>query len=89
MKDNLNSFIHRSGENKDDFTRSGRFFHQKGRWFFKTREGCDYGPYSSRTECKYAYSDFIDLVSNNNKLGSIPVEFNDDVSWKVPKIELL
>lgn len=88
MTDNLNSFIHRNGENKKQFSRSGRFFHQKGQWFFKTREGCHYGPYTNRTECKYAYSDFISMVSSNSQLGAISVGFDDEKSqWKIPNID--
>lgn len=57
--------------------RSGRFVVTNGNWFFKTREGIDYGPYASRIECKYAYSDFIDIVSAKNSLGAIPIGFGD------------
>lgn len=78
----------RTGEAvSDEFDRSGRFFRLKGQWFFKTREGLDYGPYLSRTECKYAYDEFIDVVSNRNDLGGIPVDFQDSsTEWKMPKI---
>ena len=78
----------RTGETTTrEFTRSGRFFSQKGNWFFKTREGLDYGPFSSRTECKYAYDEFIDVVSSSNELGGMPVDFEDTSSdWKVPNI---
>jgi len=69
------------------FVRTGRFFLQEGNWFFKTREGLDYGPYESKTECRYAYEEFIDVVSTSNDLGGIPVDFEDSAGdWKVPKI---
>ena len=79
----------RSGETTtQQFARSGRFFYQEGCWFFKTREGLDYGPYASKTECRYAYEEFIDVVSTSNDLGGIPVDFEDSTSdWKVPKIK--
>lgn len=78
----------RSGENSTcEFTRSGRFYCQQGNWYFKTREGLNYGPYSSRTECKYAYDEFIDVVSGPNDLGGIPVDFDSGESdFKIPKI---
>lgn len=89
MKETTRNFTCRTGENSQQFVRSGRFYQQNGHWFFKTREGCDYGPYSSRTECKYAYTDFIDMVAGSEQLGAIPIDFNDEkIKWKVPKINL-
>ncbi len=85
----MTNFIHRNGENKKQFLRSGRFYHTDGKWFFKTREGFNYGPYSNRTECKYAYSDFLDLVASSNQLGD-GTNLDSDASsgWKIPKINL-
>ena len=78
----------RSGENTGhEFMRSGRFYRQQGNWYFKTREGLNYGPYSTRTECKYAYDEFIDVVSNPNDLNGIPVDFDSgETEFKIPKI---
>lgn len=78
----------RNGENTvRAFSRTGRFFNQKGSWFFKTREGFDYGPYDSRTECRYAYDEFIDVVSTKSELGGLNVDFEDTCSnWKMPRI---
>ena len=88
MADNLSNYSIRNGETTTrQFVRSGRFFQMKGHWFFKTREGIDYGPYVSRTECRYAYNEFLDLVASQNELGSIPIDFEDSgTQWKVPKI---
>ncbi|TQV86577.1 DUF6316 family protein [Aliikangiella coralliicola] len=88
MADRLTAFTFRNGEKTTrEFARSGRFYHSDGNWFFKTREGINYGPYSSRTECKYAYVEFLEVVSNKNELSSLPVDFGDTGSnWKVPKI---
>ncbi len=61
----------------DQHSRTGRFFVTNGHWFFKTREGIDYGPFDSRTECKYAYSEFIEVVDAHGSLGSISVGFGD------------
>jgi|GEM_PF-2323322 len=68
-------------------TRCGRFYHTNNRWFFKTREGFDYGPYANRTECKYAFEEFIELVSNQISLGDNDIEVKDnDLGWKIPSI---
>lgn len=88
MADNLSNYRSRTGENTSrQFLRSGRFFQTQGNWFFKTREGIDYGPFTSKTECRYAYNEFLDLVSTQNDLGGIPIDFEDTGSqWTVPKI---
>jgi uncharacterized protein YheU (UPF0270 family) len=90
MDDNImNKFISREGENNTQHERSGRFYHTRGNWFFKTREGFDYGPYQSKTECKYAYTDFLDMVSGSNQLGNgKELKSKDDIDWKIPKINL-
>jgi len=88
MADSHTEYSFRSGEQENQvFERSGRFYSIKGNWFFKTREDINYGPYISRTECKYAYQEFLDLVSSQSDLSSMPVDFCDVGSdWKVPKI---
>lgn len=35
---------------KPTFTRSSRIFQRQNRWFFKTREGFDFGPFQSKKE---------------------------------------
>lgn len=88
MANNPQMYKPRNGEaGMPEFTRSGRFYCVNNNWFFKTREGLNYGPYSSKTECRYAYDEFIDVVSASNELGGIPVDFDDtSTSWTVPKI---
>ena len=88
MTNNISSFQYRQNENAIGlFDRSGRFFCRLGSWFFKTREGVDYGPYKTRVECRHAYNDFIDLVSDATKLTSESFDFNDtDSDWQPPKI---
>jgi hypothetical protein len=72
------------------FVRDGRFFHSNEHWYFKTREGVNYGPYESRTECKYAYAEFIEVVSDQNQLCGSSLDFQDvNKEWKMPKIEFL
>ncbi|PHS15636.1 MAG: hypothetical protein COA86_13160 [Kangiella sp.] len=87
---NLAKFSYRKEEQSSGlYDRSGRFFCRKGSWFFKTREGIDYGPYQSRVECRYAYEEFIDVVSgaSNLNFGKQTTEYQDAKSdWNLPKI---
>ncbi|MGB0496427.1 MAG: DUF6316 family protein [Kangiellaceae bacterium] len=85
---NLTKFSYRKEEQAAGlYDRSGRFFCRKGSWFFKTREGIDYGPYQSRVECRYAYDEFIEVVSGSNNLGSDNLDFTKSESdWNLPKI---
>ena len=84
------SYLFRNGEeNVKQFQRSGRFYTRMGHWYFKTREGIDYGPYESRTECRYAYNEFIDVVSNQSDLSAAPLDYQPSANgWKLPKINL-
>lgn len=88
-------YVRRNNETSEtaQFTRSGRFLCLDGRWFFKTREGLDYGPYASRTECKYAYAEFIDVVSNQNDFSNSVQNaqrqndlYDSSSDFKMPKI---
>ena len=81
-------FKNRNNEpSEGSFVRSGRFFCRKGSWFFKTREGVDYGPFESRVECRYAYNEFIDVVSDSNNFPSDAFDYQDTSSnWQPPKI---
>ncbi len=90
MEQSLSGYTSRVGESTSrQFIRSGRFFQTQGNWYFKTREGINYGPYTNKTECRYAYNEFIDVVSATNDLSSMPIDFdppNDNGNWEVPKI---
>ncbi len=88
------TFIHRCNESSNkEFTRTGRFLTLNGCWFFKTREGFNYGPYANKTECRYAYDEFIEVVSNQVEFDKVSLEFETPAptdsrsqGWKVPKI---
>ena len=96
----LTPIIRRSGESSNQsFVRCGRFIHRNSIWYFKTREGIDYGPVQSQTECKYAYEEFLDIVANQTDLHSVPIDFKGeelnfsqdqesplDSDWKIPNI---
>ncbi len=81
-------FIHRNNEkSSSNFERSGRFYSSKGSWFFKTRESVDYGPFQNRTECRYAYNEFIEVVSDTNEMASNSFDYQDiNSDWEPPKI---
>jgi len=87
-KTNLSKFSYRKEEQSSGlYDRSGRFFCRKGSWFFKTREGIDYGPYQSRVECRYAYEEFIDVVSEASHLITHTTEYKGSKSdWELPKV---
>ncbi|MCK5881095.1 MAG: hypothetical protein KAG18_04410 [Sinobacterium sp.] len=38
----------------DADTRSDRLYQEEGRWFFKTREGMDIGPFQNKNDAQYA-----------------------------------
>ena len=82
------AFVYRDGEsNINQFTRTGRFFTRSRHWYFKTREGLDYGPFESRTECRYAFNEFLDVVSNQSALITEPLDYeSSSTEWKMPKI---
>jgi len=88
MTEKITQFKYRCNEKSHTvFERSGRFFCRKGSWFFKTREAIDYGPFESRVECRYAYNEFIEVVSDSSNLPSDTFDYQDtNSSWQPPKI---
>lgn len=78
----------KSEETTGAYDRSGRFYCKKGSWFFKTREEIDYGPYETRVECRYAYNEFIDVVSSAAIMTPNNIDYQDsDSNWQLPKIK--
>lgn len=62
------SFIHpdavipmkaREGESRESWFRCNRFYNLKGKWFFSTREGIDFGPYETQQEARHELENFI------------------------------
>lgn len=49
----------REGENRDSWFRCNRFYNLKGKWFFSTREGVDFGPFETRAEAEKELQSFI------------------------------
>lgn len=90
MSSGISHFKNRNNESPSQFfDRSGRFFCKNGSWFFKTREAIDYGPYKSRVECRYAYNEFIELVSESasTSFSSDTYDYQDlSSNWTAPKI---
>ncbi|CAA0100670.1 Uncharacterised protein [BD1-7 clade bacterium] len=53
----------RSGEQKSSGkkqARTDRFVEIDGRWFFRTREGFDVGPFDARSDAEYALLYFVE-----------------------------
>lgn len=88
MISDTSHFIYRGNEKTQTiFERSERFFCHNGNWFFKTREEIDYGPFQTRIECRYAYNEFIDIVSDSGGFLSDTFDYQDITSnWQPPKI---
>jgi hypothetical protein len=49
----------REGENRESWFRCNRFYNLKGKWFFSTREGVDFGPFESKNEAESELQLFI------------------------------
>jgi hypothetical protein len=65
----------RAGESSEaSFFRSDRFFMSNGQWFFATREGVNFGPYTVRYEGEKALLRYIDTQRTMRRLrGRDPV----------------
>ncbi|MCK5882008.1 MAG: hypothetical protein KAG18_09035 [Sinobacterium sp.] len=55
----LNNLFKSSVRNEEDSkpdaeSRSDRLYQEDGRWFFKTREGKDIGPFEKKNDAQYA-----------------------------------
>lgn len=49
----------REGENRESWFRCNRFYNLKGKWYFSTREGVDFGPFESKDEAISELDSFI------------------------------
>lgn len=49
----------REGENRESWFRCNRFYNLKGKWFFSTREGVDFGPFDSKADAEQELQGFI------------------------------
>ncbi len=49
----------REGENRESWFRCNRFYNLKGKWFYSTREGIDFGPFESKEEAADELNKFI------------------------------
>jgi hypothetical protein len=88
MVNAVSHFQYRKNEESTGaYDRCGRFYCKKGSWFFKTREAIDYGPYQTRVECRYAYNEFIEVVSSPEIMTPNNSDYHDTQSdWQSPKI---
>lgn len=49
----------RTGEQDQAWFRANRFYRLKDNWYFSTREGVDFGPFTTKEEAEEELKDFI------------------------------
>lgn len=59
----------RQGENANAWFRSNRFYNVKGRWYFSTREGIDFGPFDNQQEALEAFKNYMHREPLNPQTG--------------------
>ena len=57
----------REGESLEAWLRSSRFYSLKDSWYFSTREGVEFGPFSSQNEATEELKVFIHDLNNTRK----------------------
>ena len=63
------------------FFRSDRFFRSEGMWFFATREGIDFGPFTVRSDGERALLRYLDTQKTMRKLRGRDPALKDDRHW--------
>ncbi|MBK80222.1 MAG: hypothetical protein CMQ43_04820 [Gammaproteobacteria bacterium] len=58
--------------------RSDRFFRAEGAWFFATREGIDFGPFTARHDGEKALARYIDTQHTMQRLRSRDPALRDE-----------
>lgn len=72
----------RAGESSEtSFFRSDRFFVSEGQWFFATREGVNFGPYSVRSDGEKALVRYIDTQRTMRRLRGRDPVLTADRQW--------
>ena len=61
--------------------RTDRYFQSEGLWYFATREGIDFGPFTSRLEGKKAASRYIDTQSAMQRLRTRDPTITKESQW--------
>lgn len=61
--------MHRATDTTDgSFFRSDRFFRAEGFWYFATREGIDFGPFTVRHDAEKALTRYLDTQRTMRRL---------------------
>ena len=62
---------------------SERFFSSDGIWYFTTREGIDFGPFTTRSDGEKALFRYLDTQRTMHRLRSRDPNIADDYKWDV------
>jgi len=60
---------------------SERFFRSDGMWFFTTREGIDFGPFTNQADADKALFRYLDTQKTMQRLRGRDPNLIDDYSW--------
>lgn len=63
------------------FFQSDRFFLSEGAWYFATREGIDFGPFTRRHDGEKALQRYIDTQHTMRKLRARDPTLNEQRQW--------
>lgn len=63
-----------------------RFFRSEGMWFFTTREGIDFGPFTNRIDADKALFRYLDTQKTMQRLRSRDPNLIDDYQWDVQDV---
>ena len=58
-----------------------RFFRSEGNWFFTTREGIDFGPYTIRADADKALYRYLDTQKTMQRLRGRDPNLIDEYQW--------
>ena len=74
--------MHRMTDSADTrFFQSDRFFASDGQWFFTTREGVDFGPFTVRSDGEKALQRYIDTQRTMRRLRARDPVLDEERQW--------
>jgi hypothetical protein len=63
-----------------------RFFRSEDMWYFTTREGIDFGPFTNRVDAEKALFRYLDTQKTMQRLRSRDPNLVDDYQWDVQDV---
>ncbi len=74
--------MHRTGDPADSrFFRSDRFFLSEGQWYFVTREGIDFGPFTVRGDGEKALKRYVETQQIMSRLRARDPTLGSERQW--------